>query len=241
MSWYSCHVARWMILRTGDNGEAHSPSAGTAVFWTPHNSELGQQLGQAVLQNPSSQLTMASLSSETRLGGAGSLRQVGSALGLADSRVREAGSGHCGKSSKHPTKFRAATWNVGTLKSRSVEVVETLSRRRVDLCGVQEHRWAGSLAAKQTRLIKGKDSTFKFFWCGKERGQGGAGFLLAEKRVDKVFDVLHISDRIILIRLVIGKVVFIFLLEEDWLRIQTMFVQDAVIRLNRLTIDLSHR
>ena len=125
--------------------------------------------------------------------------------------VVEAGSGYCGKSSKHLTKFRAATWNVGTLKSRSVEVVETLSRRRVDLCGVQEHRWAGSLAANQTRLIKGKDFTFKFFWCGKKRGQGGAGFLLAEKWVDKVFDVLRISDRIILIRLVIGKVVFTFL------------------------------
>ena len=68
------------------------------------NSELGRQLGQAVPQNPSSQLIMASLSSETREGGAGSLRQVGSALGLADSRVREAGSGHCCKSSKHPTK-----------------------------------------------------------------------------------------------------------------------------------------
>ena len=27
--------------------------------------------------------------------------------------------------------------------------------------------------------------------------------------------------------------------EEDWLRIQTMFVQDAVTRLERLTIDLS--
>ena len=92
MSWYSCHVARRMIHGTGDNSEAHSPGAGTAVSWTPHNSELGRQLGQAVPQNPSSQLTMASLSSETRLGGAGSLRQVGSASGLADSRVREAGS-----------------------------------------------------------------------------------------------------------------------------------------------------
>ena len=121
----------------GDNGEAHSPSAGTAVSWTPHNSELGRQLGQAVPQNQSSQLTMAGLSSKTNLGGSGSLRQVGSASGLADSRVREAGSGHCDKSSKHPTKFRDATWNVGTLKSRSVEVVETLSRRRVDLCGVR--------------------------------------------------------------------------------------------------------
>ena len=35
-------------------------------------------------------------------------------------------------------------------------MVKTLSRRRVDLCGVQEHRWAGSLAANQTCLIKGK-------------------------------------------------------------------------------------
>ena len=211
MSWYSCHVARRMIRHTGDNSEAHSLSGGTAVSWTLHSSKLGRQLGQAVPQNPLSQLTTASLSSETRLGGAGSLIQVGSASGLADSRVREAGSGHCSKSSKHPTKFRAATWNVGTLKSRSGEVVEKLSRRRVDLCGVQEHRWAGCLATNQASLIKGKDSTFKFFWCGKERGQGGVGFLLAEKWVDKVFDVLRISDRIILIRLVIGKVLFTFL------------------------------
>ena len=195
----------------GGQRRGTQPECGNSGFLDTANSELGRQLGQAVPQNPSSPLTMASLSSENRLGGAGSLRQVGSASGLADSRMREAGSGHCGKSSKHPTKFRAATWNVVTLKSRSVEVVETLSRRRVDLCGVQEHRWAGSLAANQTRLIKGKDSTFKFFWCGKERGQGGACSLLAEKWMDKVFDVLRISDRIILIRLVIGKVVFTFL------------------------------
>ena len=104
-------MAQQMICCTGDNGEAHSPSAGTAVSWSPHSSELGRQLEQAVPQNPSSKLTMASLSSETRLGLAGSLRQVSSASGLADSRVRETGSGHCGKSRKHPTKFRAATWN----------------------------------------------------------------------------------------------------------------------------------
>ena len=29
--------------------------------------------------------------------------------------------------------------------------------------------------------------------------------------------------------------------EDDWLRIQTMTIQDAVVRLNRLVIDLSHR
>ena len=73
------------------------------------------------------------------------------------SRVRAAGSGHCGESSEHPTRFRVATWNVGSLKKRDSEVVETLSRRKVDLCGVQEHRWAGGLTPNQTRFIKGKD------------------------------------------------------------------------------------
>ena len=62
--------------------------------------------------------------------------------------VREAGSSHCGKPSKHSTKLRAATWNEGNLKSRSIELVEKLSRRSVDVCGVQEHRW-------QCRLVIG--------------------------------------------------------------------------------------
>ena len=104
-----------------------------------------------------------------------------------------------------------ATWNVGSLKKRDSEVVETLSRRKVDLCGVQEHRWAGGLTPNQTCFIKGKDSRYKFYWCGNKEGQGGAGILLAEHWVDKVFEVVHISDRTILLRLVIGKVVFTFL------------------------------
>ncbi|XP_045174424.2 craniofacial development protein 2-like [Mercenaria mercenaria] len=155
---------------------------------------------------------MASCTSKSHTGGTGSShRSAGGVSGLADSRVREAGSGHRGESNEHPTKFRAATWNVGTLKKRGSEVVETLTRRRVDLCCVQEHRWAGSLSANQTRQIKGKDSIYKFFWSGNDRGLGGAGILLAEKWVDKVFDVQRVSDRIILMRLVIGKVVFTFL------------------------------
>jgi len=42
------------------------------------------------------------------------------------SLVREAGSGHCGESSEHPTRFRVATWNIGSLKKRDSEVVETV-------------------------------------------------------------------------------------------------------------------
>ncbi len=103
---------------------------------------------------------MASITPIPEIGGGGSSqRTAGSVSGLADSRVREAGSGHSGKSSEHPTKFRVATWNVGTLKKRGCEVVETLTRRRVDICGVQEHRWAGSTSTNQTRQIK--DSIFQ--------------------------------------------------------------------------------
>ena len=36
--------------------------------------------------------------------------------------------------------FKFATWNVGTLRGRSGEVIETISRRGIELCCVQEVR-----------------------------------------------------------------------------------------------------
>jgi exonuclease III len=119
--------------------------------------------------------------------------------------VREAESGYCCKSSEFPAKFRAATWNLGSLKKRSAGVVEILTRV-VDLCAIQEHRWTGSLTANQTHLIKGKDSTYKLFWCANDKGQGGVRILLDEKWFDKVFDVQRISDRVTQIRFVLGRV-----------------------------------
>ena len=56
-------------------------------------------------------------------------------------------------------KFRVATLNVGTLRGRSGEVVETLSRRGVDVCCIQEVRWRGA----SDRMIAGKDSREKLF------------------------------------------------------------------------------
>ena len=157
---------------------------------------------------------MASLTTENVIGGASRRpRRAGNVSGLTSLRVREVGSGHRGKTCERPTNFnfRAATWNVGTLKKRDSEVVETLSRRNVDLCGIQEHRWAGGLAANQSRMLKGRNTRYKFFWSGNSQGLGGAGILLAESWIEKVFEVQRISDRIILIRLILGKAVFTFL------------------------------
>ena len=119
------------------------------------------------------------------------------------------GSGHRDESSEPPSsRFRVATWNVGTLKGRSSEVVERLSARCIDICGIQEHRWKGTLASNQVRYLKGKDTEFKFLWCGNAEGTGGAGFLVAKKWADQIIEVQRASDRILLIKLILGKSVF---------------------------------
>ena len=60
---------------------------------------------------------------------------------------------------------------------KSNEVVETVSRRRVDLCCLQETRWK----REGVKQMVGKDSRFKLFWSGNDKGTGGVGILLAEE------------------------------------------------------------
>ena len=99
--------------------------------------------------------------------------------------------------------FKIASWHIGTMRGRSSEIVETITRRNVDLCCVQEVRWRGASA----RHITGKDSRYKFFWVGNNQGTSGVGVLLAEKWVDKVYDIKRVSDRIMLIKLLVGEAV----------------------------------
>jgi len=79
-------------------------------------------------------------------------------------------------------QLRTATWNVGTMRQKHSEVIETLSRRNIDICCAQETRWRGESA----RLLQGKDSKYKFFWQGNEDGFGGVGILIAEKWIPNV-------------------------------------------------------
>ena len=86
-------------------------------------------------------------------------------------------------------KCRVASFNVGTLRKRNTEVVETLTRRRVDICSLQEHRKKGSLERNQVCWVTGKDSRMRLYWSGNQRGLGGVGIMLAEKWVEKLFEV----------------------------------------------------
>ena len=111
--------------------------------------------------------------------------------------------------------FRVGTMNVGTMRGRSAEVVETADRRRLDIGFLQETKWKGAesqtQSRSQARWLKGKDSAYKIFWSGNPQGTNGVGILLAKKWTDNVFEVQRLNDRIILLKLIIGKSVYTFI------------------------------
>ena len=98
----------------------------------------------------------------------------------------------------HQKTFRIASLNASTLRGRSSE---TVSRRGLDLCCLQEVRWRGASA----RMIVGKVFRYKVLWSGNEDGSGGVCFLLAEEWVKKVYDICRISDGLIIIKLAIDN------------------------------------
>ena len=98
-------------------------------------------------------------------------------------------------------KLRIASLNVGTMRVRASEIVETLARRRIDICAVQETGWRGC----STRMITGKNCRYKFLWSGDTSGFGGVGILVAEKWVENIISVYRTSSRQMSLRLLIGR------------------------------------
>ena len=73
-------------------------------------------------------------------------------------------------------------------------------RRRVDLCAVQEVRYKGQSA----RFIGG-EQRYKLWWSGGRDGRYGVGLMLREELVDRVIEVVRISDRLMKIKMVLGR------------------------------------
>jgi len=105
------------------------------------------------------------------------------------------------KKSKEDVCLRIGTVNVGSMKRRSGEVADMAARRRLDICCVQETRWKGGSA----RCIGYDDGWYKVFWAGCEEGVSGVGVLVAERWIDNVVEVRRVSERVIVVRLVVGK------------------------------------
>ena len=93
--------------------------------------------------------------------------------------------------------LRVGSVNVGTMRGREGEVVEMAASRHLDFCCLQETGWKGEGARKLGR--------YKFFWMGREEGYHGVGVLVAEEWIEKVLDVKRWSERIMVLRVVVGR------------------------------------
>ena len=66
--------------------------------------------------------------------------------------------------------------------------------------------WSGNC-----RTIKGKDTKYKLYWSENDKGTAGVGVFVAEEWIEKVFEVQRVSDRIILVKLIVSQRVVTFL------------------------------
>ena len=95
-------------------------------------------------------------------------------------------------------RVRFLTVNIGTVTGKSREVAEMLKRRRVEIACVQETNWKGNKARK---LGEG----YTLYFSGASTTRNGVGVILHSEWQDKKLEVKRKSDRVMSIKLVVGK------------------------------------
>ncbi|KAM1110894.1 hypothetical protein ACFX19_010231 [Malus domestica] len=97
------------------------------------------------------------------------------------------------------SRMRLGTWNIGTLTGKSMEVVEVMVRRRINIMCLQETKWVG-LKAKDL-----ENSGFKLWYSGTNRTRNGVGIIVDKILTQDVVDVKRVGDRIMAIKIVIRQ------------------------------------
>ncbi|GKB80367.1 retrovirus-related pol polyprotein LINE-1, partial [Tanacetum coccineum] len=128
------------------------------------------------------------------LGSDGNLRSCLSGQGRLG-RYSESRSGRSGSRVKAFRRIRVGIWNVGSLMSKLLELVDALERHRVDIACFQETKWKGS-SNKEV-------NSYKLWYSGSHTTRKGVGVILRACLKDKVVHVNRCSDMIISLTLVI--------------------------------------
>ena len=89
---------------------------------------------------------------------------------------------------------------MGTLKGKSREVVDMLSRRGVDNCCLQETRYRN----QGCTVFGTNEDKYKFWYSGNNDGVGGVGIMVKSVMTESVIEVVRYSDRIMKLTLVLG-------------------------------------
>ena len=100
-----------------------------------------------------------------------------------------------------PTRIRLGSWNVGSLTGKLRELVDTVTRRRVNILCVQETKWKGQKAKEVD------NTSFKLWYTGTVANRNGVGVLIDKSLKNSVVGVRRQGDRIILVKLVIDDMV----------------------------------
>ena len=95
-------------------------------------------------------------------------------------------------------RVRFLTVKIGTMTGKSREVAEILKRRRVEIACVQETKWKGN---KAREIGEG----YKLYYSGASTTRNGIGIILHSEWQDKILEVKQKSDRVMSIKLVVGK------------------------------------
>jgi exonuclease III len=97
-------------------------------------------------------------------------------------------------------RMRMISWNIGTMTGRGRELADVLKRRRVNVACLQETKWKGS---KAREIGEG----YKFYYCGSDGKRNGVGIVLDQGLKKCVTDVKRVSDRIIVVEVLLEDVV----------------------------------
>ena len=99
-----------------------------------------------------------------------------------------------------PKKVRFASWNVGSMTKRSLELEDVMRRRNIDIMCVQETKWKNT--GNRARFLDLKTKAFRLFYHGTVQGKNGIGIILATEHVSNIISISKISDRLMSLRLV---------------------------------------
>jgi hypothetical protein len=188
----------------------------------PHEKSLGRNpLSDASYRNPSTVLNGQGpshhplgdapyLGLDTVLNEQGSGRRILSdALHRRSGVVKnEQGSSHLTRWMRRvrklaePSRLRVGIWNVGSLTGKLREIVDTIIRRRVNILCVQEMKWKGQKAKEV------EDTDFKLWYTGTMTNKNEVGIVLDKSLKDRVVNIKRQGDRIILLKLLVGDLVF---------------------------------
>jgi exonuclease III len=97
---------------------------------------------------------------------------------------------------------RVGTWNIESLMDKLQEVVDTMIRRRVNILSVQKMKWKGQKAKEV------EDTDFKLWYTGNTSTKNDVGIVLDKSLKDRVVNIKRQGDMIILVKLLVGDLVF---------------------------------